>query len=189
MKIFDFPNSLLLLYYIIYSILYTVNSTSSIIEAKYFPYQSDFKDSPSQLFFEWQTDCSHIRSRPYEIEFKITDLPDFGPRLVDFSNWKITVVPSAPKGLKASLLPGRNVELNWDKYSCSNVEIIQIWRRIGSYDFDPEDCNVGCTGYELINENAGVDTQYIDTNSGKGLAPGSKYCYRLVAFIAYNYSI
>ena len=149
--------------------------------AKYLPFPAEFKNSPSQLFFEWQTDCSHIRSRPYEIEFKITDLPDFGPRLVDFSNWKITVVPSAPKGLTASLLVGRKVDLNWDNYSCNNVEIIEIWRRIGSYDFEPEDCEFGISGYELIHENDGKDTDYIDTNSGKGLAPGSKYCYRLIA--------
>ena len=149
--------------------------------AKYLPFPAEFKNSPSQLFFEWQTDCSHIRSRPYEIEFKITDLPDFGPRLVDFSNWKITIVPSAPKGLTASLLVGRKVDLNWDNYSCNNVEIIEIWRRIGSYDFEPEDCEFGISGYELIHENEGKDTDYIDTNSGKGLAPGSKYCYRLIA--------
>ena len=105
----------------------------------------------------------------------------FGFQNVDFSNWKITVVPSAPKGLTASLLVGRKVDLNWDNYSCNNVEIIEIWRRIGSYDFEPEDCEFGISGYELIHENEGKDTDYIDTNSGKGLAPGSKYCYRLIA--------
>ncbi len=149
--------------------------------AKYFPYPPDFTSSPSQLFFEWQTECSHIRKRAYEVEFKITDFPNVGPKLVDFSNWKITVVPSAPTGLIASLLPGRKAQLNWDPYSCDNAEKIEIWRRIGSYEFEPEDCEYGLLGYELIAENSSLDTDFIDDNLGKGLAPGSKYCYRLIA--------
>ena len=149
--------------------------------AKFFPYPPAFKNSPSQLFFEWQTDCSHVRKRAYEIEFKITDSPDLGPNLVDFSNWQITVVPSAPTGLIASLLAGRKTQLNWDPYSCNNAEIIQIWRRIGSYEFTPEECEVGVIGYELIGENSASDTDFLDDNSGNGLIAGSKYCYRLVA--------
>ena len=42
-------------------------------------------------------------------------------------------------------------------------------------------------GYELVTEVGIKDsnlvpiTSYIDTNGGKGLAPGARYCYRLVA--------
>ena len=42
-------------------------------------------------------------------------------------------------------------------------------------------------GYELIdqvpikNAEQAPNTSYVDTNGGKGLAPGARYCYRLVA--------
>ena len=52
-------------------------------------------------------------------------------------------------------MPGRSAQISWDSYSCDNADIIQIWRRVGSYDFDPENCEVGIpegSGYKLINE-------------------------------------
>ena len=152
--------------------------------ATFSPNPPQFQDSPGELFFEWQTNCSHVRKRPYDIQFKVTDQANYGPNLVEFTNWQIQVVAPAPTGLNISALPGRSAQISWDSYSCDNADIIQIWRRVGSYDFDPENCEVGIpegSGYKLINEVDGDEILLVDDNLGKGLAPGSKYCYRILA--------
>ena len=152
--------------------------------ASYNPNPALFTKSPTQLFFEWQTNCNHVRQRPYDVQFKISDKPNYGPNLVEFMTWQIQIVPPAPDGLLVDILPGRNALLNWDLYSCENASIIQVWRRIGSYEFIPDNCEVGMpagSGYQLIGEVDGNTISYIDSNDGKGLAPGSKYCYRLLA--------
>lgn len=143
-----------------------------------------YQNSPADLYFEWQTECVHVRERPYDIQFKITDKARYGPNLVEFSNWQIRVVAPAPTGLITNAMPGRKVQLNWDTYSCDNSEKIQIYRRVGSFDFDPDSCEVGIpsgSGYQLVGEVDGIITSFDDENNGDGLAPGSKYCYRLVA--------
>ena len=152
--------------------------------AIYSPNPASFTKSPTQLFFNWQTNCDHVRERPYDVQFKISDKPNYGPNLVEFMTWQIQIVPPAPTGLSISPLAGRKASLNWDLYSCENASKIQIWRRIGSYDFTPDNCEVGIpegSGYELVGEVNGNIFNYIDSNEDKGLAPGSKYCYRLVA--------
>ena len=37
--------------------------------ATFSPNPPQFKDSPSIMLFEWQTNCSHVRERPYDIQF------------------------------------------------------------------------------------------------------------------------
>ena len=136
---------------------------------------------PATAQFDWQTVCGHIREQPYQVRFKITDVPDEGPRLVDFETWNITVVGPAPENLSATLNPGREIELNWDTYSCTNAELIQVWRRVDSFDFPFDQCLTGIpegSGYELIEVIDDISsTTYTDT----GLDPGVNYCYRLVA--------
>ena len=152
--------------------------------ATFLPNPPQFQDSPGKLFFEWQTNCYHVRKRPYDIQFKVTDQANYGPNLVEFTNWQIQVVAPAPTGLNVSVLPGRSAQISWDPYSCDNADNIQIWRRVGSYNFDPENCEVGMpagSGYELINEVDGDEILLVDDNLGEGLAPGSKYCYRILA--------
>jgi len=148
------------------------------------PNPPQFQDSPGELFFEWETNCYHVRKRPYDIQFKVTDQANYGPNLVEFTNWQIQVVAPEPTGLNVSALPGRSAQISWDPYSCNNADNIQIWRRVGSYNFDPENCEVGMpagSGYELINEVDGDEILLVDDNLGEGLAPGSKYCYRILA--------
>ena len=141
---------------------------------------------PGILTFEWNTDCSHIRERPYEVRFKIEDNPpSTAPKLVDFETWEITIVGPAPGGLALTPLPARRMQLNWDSYACPNTgATMQIWRRTGEFPFLAEDCEIGIpenSGYELI-ATLPIDSDvYIDTNNGMGLASGANYCYRLVA--------
>ncbi|UXP31028.1 gliding motility-associated C-terminal domain-containing protein [Reichenbachiella agarivorans] len=162
----------------------------TINPATYEPSPPVSQPVPANLQFTWQTDCAHVRERPYEIQLKAKDQPPIGAKLVDFKTWLIRVVAPAPTGLTATKLSGRRVELNWDKYTCGNADKIEIWRRVDSFDFTAEDCVVGMpanAGYELIDlvnnsTLAGEQiTNYIDDNEGMGLAPGALYCYRIVA--------
>jgi hypothetical protein len=146
---------------------------------------------PAELEFEWNTECIHIKTQPYQVVFKITDNPPNGPKLVTFKTWNITVVAPAPVWNSANLvLATRSTQLEWNEYTCSNAESMQIWRRVDSFNYDPVNCETGMPsfmGYTLIDEIPLKDlsnnpvTTYLDNNGGKGLAPGARYCYRLVA--------
>lgn len=144
-----------------------------------------YQASPASVTFNWQTACELVRRRPYEVQLKATDEPELGPKLVDFKTWNITVVAPAPTGLSATIQPNRSVQLDWDSYAgCVGASRIQIWRRVDSYEFLAEDCNVGLpesAGYQLIDTVDVATTTYLDDNHGARLAPGANYCYRIVA--------
>lgn len=139
--------------------------------------------SPAEGEFSWQTNCSDVSIKPYQINFKAADVDvATGPSLADYKIWNVTVVGSAPKGLTAEAASGRSINLNWNEYSCGNMDSIkvQIWRKADSTDFEPENCQVGIPeglGYELV---ATVD-QSVVSYRDKNLDPGVNYCYRLVA--------
>lgn len=155
------------------------------------PGVNDFRPQPAETNFQWQTDCAHVKEQPYQVVFKITDNPDNGPKLVTFKTWFITVVGPPPEWEDAQLnLSDRSTTLEWDPYVCQNAETMQVWRKVDGSPFEPENCQTGMPsylGYELIGEVPVKDTDqvpvtsYIDTNGGQGLAPGARYCYRLVA--------
>lgn len=149
----------------------------------------DFRPSnpPYELHFEWNTTCDHIKEQYYQVVFKITDNPgNDGPKLATFRTWNIKVVGPKPVWQAATLDPNnRTVALDWEDYACSNANNIQIWRRVDSNPYDPMNCETGMPdflGYTLIDAvpASGV-SEYLDSNGGVGLAPGAKYCYRLVA--------
>lgn len=150
--------------------------------ARYEPDPPVPQSPPGILQFFWDTDCSHIRQRPYEVRLKVEDDPSDAPKLVDFETWNITVVGPAPTGLTTTPLSGRRIQLDWDAYSCPNSGAqMQVWRRVGEFDFTPENCEIGIPeGYDLI-ATLPVDTDvFVDNNNGIGLAGGANYCYRLV---------
>jgi gliding motility-associated-like protein len=139
---------------------------------------------PGSLEFEWQTICGHVRASPYQVQFKVEDVPANAPRLVDFETWEITVIGPAPTGLTTTLQPGRQMLLTWDAYSCPNASLMQVWRRVGEFPYTPDECETGIranAGYELVATVPINQTAYMDTNGGLGLASGANYCYRLVA--------
>ena len=156
--------------------------------ATFTPNPAIFQDVPATLEFQWNTSCNVVREGPYEVQFKATDapnIPDIGPvpGQSNFETWRITVVGPPPEGLQVDGISGRRMDLSWDPYSCPNADSIQVWRRVGEFDIDPN-CNPGIpetAGYELIHVQAIDDTTFVDDNNGSGLSPGSKYCYRLVA--------
>lgn len=152
------------------------------------PDPAEFQGPPSVLNFEWTTACGQVRIAPYEVQFKAEDDPTIPnipnpPGQVNFETWRITVVGPPPTGLTADTQTGRRIQLDWDPYSCTNADSMQVWRRVGEFEIDPT-CNPGIpenSGYELIETLSISETDYLDNNDGLGLSPGSKYCYRLVA--------
>jgi hypothetical protein len=146
-----------------------------------------FQKSPAYAGFTWYTRCEHVREQPYTVYFKAEDT--FG--LAVYKAWRITVVGPAPIWNDAQLNAARRTAtLKWDRYTCQNAETMQLWRKVDGTNFQPDHCQTGMPpglGYTLIdvvsarlspNESTG---QYVDTNNGMGLAPGARYCYRLVA--------
>lgn len=156
---------------------FTLNNNPATLS----PSSGDFP-SPHNYRLRWQTDISNVQERPYEIQFKIRDVPedDDAVQLVDFETLNIRVVAPPPVGLTASSI-GNVVNLNWDEYVGVNFSPrIEVWRKIEESDFVPDKCQTGIPdglGFELIDELAGDETSFIDSD----IAPGVKYCYRLVA--------
>ncbi|HEX5172227.1 MAG TPA: gliding motility-associated C-terminal domain-containing protein [Cyclobacteriaceae bacterium] len=142
---------------------------------------------PYELDFEWNTICDHVKEQPYQVVFKITDNPgNTGPKLVTFKTWNIKVVGPKPVWQTATLNPSqRSTALDWEDYTCTNAQTMQIYRRVDSFPYDPSNCETGMPdflGYELIKEvPISGASNYVDNNGGQGLAPGARYCYRLVA--------
>ncbi|MEP5611248.1 MAG: gliding motility-associated C-terminal domain-containing protein, partial [Cyclobacteriaceae bacterium] len=156
--------------------------------ATFTPNPATFQPSPAVLSFDWTTACGQIRERPYEVQIKATDDPTIpmignAPGTANFETWAITVVGPPPTGLNVDAVAGRSIQLDWDDYSCPNADFMEVWRRVGEFELDPN-CNPGVpenAGFELV-EVLDIDvTSYLDTNDGVGLSSGSKYCYRLVA--------
>ncbi|CAN0258072.1 unnamed protein product, partial [Chrysoparadoxa australica] len=148
------------------------------------PNPATFQNAPGSMTFDWNTVCGHVRKRPYEVQLKVTDKPSTGPSLVEFATWEITVVGPAPTGLSTSSLSARSMQLAWDNYSCSNADSIQIWRRVGTYELNVDECQLGMppnTGYELVGKVPISQTNFVDDENGSGLNAGANYCYRLVA--------
>ena len=150
-------------------------------------YQSTAGLKQGKLKFIWATRCEHIKDQPYQVVFKVTDNPPKGKgaKLVQFKTWNIRVVAPAPKWKDAQIdLAKRSAKLVWKNYLCTNAEIMQVWRRVDRFVFDPSKCVTGMPdflGFTKIAEVPIATTQYTDVNGGKGLAVGAAYCYRLVA--------
>lgn len=165
-----------------------IDLEASQLPATYTPQPPAYMSSVpmAELKFHWQTDCIHVRTQPYQVVFKITDNPPLGPKLVNFQVWNITVVAPAPMWQMTQLdLVKRAAVLRWDPYVCSNADKMQVWRKVDSYSYAPGPCDMGIPkflGYTLVGEVPIGHTSFLDTNQGKGLVVGAKYCYRLVAY-------
>jgi hypothetical protein len=147
-----------------------------------------YQPQPATLTFTWQTECAHVREQPYEVVLKVVDNPSpntGGVQLASFATWNITVVAPAPLWTSVTAQPTRSAKLIWQPYACAtSADSMQIWRRVNSYPYSPPPCVTGMPdflGYTLIARVPIGQTQFIDNNKGKGLAPGAEYCYRLVA--------
>lgn len=133
--------------------------------------------------FDWRTQCSHVRTAPYEVLFRARDN---GPQveLVSFKTLRITIVAPKPENLTATP-QGNVVHLAWSPDSCPNAVGYDIYRRNGSYPFQPAHCETGIPdgiGYQWIGHtNAWGDTLFTDDGSYLPLYHCNEYCYRVVA--------
>jgi len=140
--------------------------------------------------FSWQTVCEDIRREPYQATFRVKDFPNNNElSLVDLQTWRINVVGPAPDTLIAEAdLISNSVELNWNDYICALPGAkMTVWRRRGSFDFVPDNCETGLpafTGYDKIGEVDIDQTTFLDDNNGAGLERGVTYCYRIFAQFA-----
>ena len=78
---------------------------------------SVFQPSPGVINFEWQTICSHVREREYQVRIRITDQPRSGPALVDIKTWNIKVIGPPPVLEDVEQQQGRAVDVQWQPYS------------------------------------------------------------------------
>jgi hypothetical protein len=157
------------------------------------PYKNTYEGpaslaDPLEVDFEWTPECERVRAQRYQVVFKVTEQTQ--QALAAFKTWFIKVVGPAPKWKDIDIVPSSNVNLQWKNYLCkSAADSMEIWRRVDSVSFKPNNCETGmpALGYEMIakvpiKDASGTEfTSYLDTNHGKGLAPGAMYCYRLVA--------
>jgi len=134
--------------------------------------------------FSWQTECSHVKKSPYQMNFKAKD-NGFPVNLVNFASVNITVVGPAPENLTATP-NGDVIDLKWEKSICENAVGYRIYRRNGYYGFFPDHCETGVpayTGYSMIGQIPALnDTTYTDDNNGAGLVRGIDYCYMVIAY-------
>jgi len=154
--------------------------------ATYTPSVPAFKPSfpPATLEFNWNTDCLHIREQSYQVVFKISDKSPDGT-LTTFKTWNIKVIAPPPTWKSAALdIDNRSAALEWNDYTCENAGAIQVWRRVDDINYTPGLCVTGIPallGYELVGTIDPLQKKFTDINKLKGLAPGARYCYRLVA--------
>ena len=138
--------------------------------------ESAFGYNP-QIQFVWNTECFHVRQLPYQVVFRAKD--NATPvSLVNMKNVNIRVIGPKPEGLVTEM-QATAVHLEWQTYTCQNAEKLRLYRKTGSYNYEPDSCETGIrAGYVLIAEFADVTTTHYDDN----LPPqGTEYCYRLLA--------
>ncbi len=141
------------------------------------------QSSPASGRFLWRTNCSHIRQEPYDVLFKVQDLPlsKSIPSLVDSKNWKIRVIAPRIKNLKLSPNSGsKTMTLQWDSYACQNAgAVIIIYRKEGCDTYKPAVCTVGLPanlGYVEVGRVPVNTTTFTDKN----LKRNTDYSYRTV---------
>jgi len=140
---------------------------------------------PLQTTFTWQTICTHVKKTPYQLLLKAIDN---GPQvpLASFKTVNIRVIAPSPQNLTS--LPVKNsITLSWDKYSCSNVKDIHIYKKSGRSDFEPDICETGIpssTGFQFLAKLNAANTSYVDDGTIIPVLHGREYCYRIVAVFA-----
>lgn len=139
--------------------------------------------SPVTAQFNWSPTCDQVRLQPYYAIFRAEDLPtDIStPSLVDIQTVEIRVVAPSCKNPQAQANVS-SIDLTWDPNFCMEADGYDIYRRKGSFGFNPAECETGVpayTGYQLIGSNLGwANTSYTDSVD---VELGVQYCYMVVA--------
>ena len=145
---------------------------------------------PAQATFSWQTSCEQLRLAPYDVTFKVTDVPARGiVPLVSFQTLRIRLIGPPVQNLTArptASVRGRAIQLNWSAYTCAprtgrDSTVLIIYRREGCTPYTPPPCTTGLPaglGYREVGRVSAGVTTYTDTSA---LQRGVSYSYRLVA--------
>ena len=132
--------------------------------------------------FYWATNCDHIKLRPYQITFKARDNRGLIAELVNFASMNIKVI-GPPSENYAANPEGNNIRLTWSANPCDNAIGYNIYRKIDSLGYSPDECITGvpsATSYQLIDFVSGYNNlTYLDDNNGNGLVHGHRYCYMI----------
>jgi gliding motility-associated-like protein len=139
-----------------------------------------------QALFRWQTTCNDVSSQPYNVTFRTQDTPvPLRDRLADFKTWTIRVVGPAPDSLIAVYDDvSQRVTIRWANYTCPNASQMFVYRRQGSFPWEPDNCETGIpayTGYNRITALPINQNIFIDDNGGRPFQKGATYCYRIYA--------
>ena len=137
-------------------------------------------DNPAAGNMQWETNCSHVRLAPYQTTVIATD--DGNSPLNNVAQFNITVVAPAPENLEVVPEAGA-MALSWSPSVCQQAAGYRIYRREGSFNFQPSNCETGVpeyTGYELVGETTGLNSTTF--NDVAGVNFGTVYCYRVIAF-------
>lgn len=133
--------------------------------------------------FTWASNCSHVRSQPYQVVFNAVDNGQ-PVQLQGVSTVSIRVIAPAPQDPSASP-SGSAIQLDWTASVCSNASGYRIYRRSGLYGYVPDYCETGVpgyTGYGLVGSVQGVaNSSYLDEGP---LIFGNQYCYMVIAVFA-----
>lgn len=154
------------------------------------PEAATFKSKPTKKLvlgsFVWNTNCQHVRSQPYDVLFKVEDLPGrLNTQLVDIKTVKIKVLPPSVLGVlaKADVLGNK---VSWKPpTSCKNQGKLLLYRKNGCSGLNSGECESGMPsewGYTLISSLTLADSIFIDKTAEKG----ATYSYRLVTEVLEN---
>ncbi len=145
-------------------------------------------NSPAVGTFRWLTNCSHVREAPYDVVFKVEDLPGRNnTQLASLESFAITVVSPKPVGLTAQASTGAiaGFTLNWTAYRCQlpGAQIV-VYRKEGCTGGSFSGCtNPGdpvALGYAEVGRVPATSTTFTDNNNGMGLKKGGvQYSYRI----------
>ena len=141
--------------------------------------------------FRWVTNCSHVRDQPYDVLFKVEDLPGRNnTQLASFATFAIKVAPPKPRGLTVAPSQNRGFVLNWTAYSCGSTGAQMIvFRKEGCSGAKYDPClpaasNPAALGYVEIGRVPITTTTFTDDNKGLGLRRGVQYSYRIQVLFA-----
>ncbi|WP_461133486.1 T9SS type B sorting domain-containing protein [Spirosoma lituiforme] len=142
------------------------------------------QNQPATATFTWQTNCNQLRETPYDVTFKVSDVPNRPtPSLTSFQTFRIQLVGPPIQNLTArptATANGRAIQLSWTPYSCGLPgTLLAVYRKEGCEPYTPGLCETGVpAGYTLIARVPSSATTYTDTSA---LRRGLSYAYRMVA--------
>lgn len=145
--------------------------------------------------FRWTPFCNNIRFEPFQIGFDAFD-DDPTSALDDYNGFFVYVIGPEPTHVQVKQKGNDFFGVSWHKDSCELATRYDVYRRIDSSHWNPDDCQKGIPAYtgflKIGSKNAALapdDTVFIDNDKGVGLSPLIRYCYRVVSiFPARNHS-